>query len=54
MSVRVGDSSRRNEEIVKISNCAFHYDDDDDDDDVVVDDDCYYYQMMRGKSPNIF
>ena len=44
MSVRVGDSSRRSEEIVKkISNCTFpcdyyYYNDDDDDD----DDDNYY------------
>ena len=33
LSVGVGDSSRRSDEIVKISNCAFECDDDDDDDD---------------------
>ena len=40
----VGDSSRRCEEIVKISNSAFECDDDDDDDDDDDnDDDDYYY-----------
>ena len=38
LSVRVGDSLRRSEEIVKILNCAFGCNDDDDDD----DDDVFY------------
>ena len=51
--VGVGDGSRRSEEIVKISNCAFewdyYYDYDDDvdvDDDDDDDDDNYYYKVQ--------
>ena len=46
LSIRVGDSSRRSEEIVK--NLEFHLECDDDDDD--DDDDYYYYYSLCGMS----
>ena len=48
LSLRVGNSSRRSEEIVNISDCAFQseYDDDDDGDDDDDDDDDDLFRLV--------